>query len=562
MTTLVRESELPQQQLGALKGLFGRVKTPSIGISLVALLAVVVACCIVMILWSVSIQYRPLYGAQENFDSAQVIEILEAEGRAYQISPQDGTVLVQADQVGEVRMLMAARGVQARLPNGFDSFNSDMTTSQFMEQARYRQGLEGELARTIMGLQQVRSARVHLAVPKTQVFMRSDDPKPTASVMVELESGAQLGRSEVAGIVNLVAGSVTGLATARVRVVDQQGQLLSGDQTSAGLGMSDQHTQFRQQLEQSLVERASTMLEPLLGFGNFRVQVSAQVNFDKVNETRESIDPNPVVRQESTNLISRLVPDPVGIPGALSNLPAGQGQAEPGSSEITNQDEQIKRQFEVGRAITRTQKQQGLVEQLSISVLLNDAVVQAQNWEQAQLDSVAVMVQDAVGYQTQRSDKFSLATLPFQVAQPVTVVEPPWWQQAANQLYLRIGIGVLLTLLMLLLVVRPLVRSITRNYDQQQQPTAGSDKASASHIGVTEPMPEQGLMAATGSDAPPLAVGNNDDGTIPGLALVPASDASLDTQLQHLGMLAGQEPEKVAEVIEQMLSGGERPHER
>ncbi|QIZ76808.1 flagellar basal-body MS-ring/collar protein FliF [Ferrimonas lipolytica] len=558
MTTLVREAPLTSSELSAsgIAAKFKRLKNPSVGMALVALLSVVVACCIVMILWSVTVKYRPIYGAQENFDSAQVIEVLEAEGIRYQISPKDGTILVADDSVGKIRMMMAARGIQARLPSGYDGFQGDMTSSQFMEQARYRQALEGELARTIMGLQQVRTARVHLAIPKAQVFMRKDDPKPTASVLLELEQGSQLARAQVTGIVNLVAGSITGLTTSAVRVVDQQGQLLSGSGNADALGLSEHDTHYQQQLERTLIERASSMLEPLVGFGNYRVQISAQVNFDKVDETRELLDPNTVLTQESSNSTSRTLPNATGVPGALANMPidTGIGEDESGavkSVDVTNQDEQLNRQFEVGRTVSRVRKQRGDLESLSVSVLLNQQVVNELALQPAQVASIETMIKDAVGFSVTRDDQFSMASLPFRALEPIEVQPTVWWHESNNQAYIRIAIGIVLTLLMLFVVVKPLVRSITRSHEKQQD-----GKAESAASPATMPASVGNAVVAAASEASPdqLELQQN----LAQIPLVPASDATLDVQLEHLGLLAEQAPEKVAEVIELMLNGEDR----
>ena len=177
-----------------------------------AILASVVACVIVLLLWTASQGYRPLYGHQEGVETALIIEVLEAEGIDYRLDANSGLVLVAEDKLGKARMLLAAKGVKAKVPSGIESLdNIGIGTSQFMEQAKYRHGLEGELARTIMALKAVRTARVHLAIPKRTLFIRQQPELPSASVMLDLYAGANLQLSQVEAVVNLVSGSISGM---------------------------------------------------------------------------------------------------------------------------------------------------------------------------------------------------------------------------------------------------------------------------------------------------------------------------------------------------------------
>ncbi|GIU22902.1 flagellar basal-body MS-ring/collar protein FliF [Shewanella sp. MBTL60-007] len=517
-----------------------------------AILAIVAACVIVLMLWSTGQGYSPLYGNQENVDTSHIIEVLEAEGISYRLDPTSGLVLVPEDKLGNARMLLAARGVKAKVPSGMESLDaSTIGTSQFMEQAKYRYSLEGELSRTIMALKAVRTARVHLAIPKKTLFIRQQPELPSASVMLDLYAGQHLQPQQITSIANLVAGSVTGMTPERVQIVDQEGNHLSSE-INASQDMSqsrDKQIKYTQELEQSLISRASSMLLPILGRDNFQVQVAAMVNFNQVEETRESVDPQTVVSQEkqSTNQTSGDMA--LGIPGALSNQPPTADPAANNSS--TNLNQQESRQFEVGRSVTHTRYQQMQLENLSISVLLNSQAAGENGWTQPQLDQMSSMVQDAIGYSAARGDQFSISSFNFA---PVKVVEfepLPWWQGESYQAYLRYFIGAILGLGMIFFVLRPLVQHLTRTVEYNIK---DSDSTNTTPL---MPPPEAAALTDSAQQQVDniLAVENatTDTSWSSNLSL-PAPGSPLTVQMEHLSLLANQEPARVAEVISHWIS--------
>lgn len=187
-------------------------------------------------------------------------------------------------------MMLASKGLKEQLPSGFDSLDSNKSLgeSQFMESARYRHALEGELARSITTMSAVSLARVHLAIPEESLFMRDDEEQPRASVIVHIINGMDLKPAQVESIINLVSGAVIGLKSELVRVVDQHGRLLSDDATVGDLTVTTgKQTDFKRGYEQQLIMQAADMLSPILGASNFRVQISSDIDFAKVEETEE-----------------------------------------------------------------------------------------------------------------------------------------------------------------------------------------------------------------------------------------------------------------------------------
>lgn len=356
----------------------------------IALLAAVVAATIVVILWTSSKNYVPLYGKQELYDTANIMEMLEKEQVPFRLEKSSGQILVPESQLAHVRMALAARGVRAAMPAGLEGLDNvtGLGTSEFMEGARYRHALEGELARTIISLDAVRSARVHLAIPKRTLFVGRDEEKPSASVMLDLQPGQSMEPGQVEAIANLVAGSISGMKPGAVTVVDQAGQLLSAELgDKAGFGkQSVQQMEYVRKLEQYIRQRANDMLYPMLGTGNFRVQIAADVNFNAVEETQQQLDPNGVVTKESNKSDKTIDALALGIPGALSNRPpetapqtdqaaTEENKAqEPAKNDTRTERQEVSKQYENSRTIVHTRYQQGRLERMNVSILLNQQI--------------------------------------------------------------------------------------------------------------------------------------------------------------------------------------------
>ena len=520
-----------------------------------AVLAIVVACVIVLALWSASQGYRALYGKQEQVDTSKIIEVLETEGINYQLETNTGLILVPEEKLGAARMLLAARGVKAKVPSGMEALDkSGIGTSQFLEQARYRHSLEGELARTIMALKVVRNARVHLAIPKKSLFIRQKPELASASVMLDLYADASLTPQQVESIVNLVSGSVMGMKPERVQVVDQEGNHLSSV-INAGQDMTqsrDRQLKYTNELEQSLIERASNMLLPVLGQDNFKVQVSAKVNFNQIEETKESLDPSTVIRSEQLSRDESNSDLALGIPGALSNQPPSTaGEAD--KNQRRNLREQNNRQFDVGRSVKHIKYQQMQLENLSVSVLLNNAAAGESGWTDAQQQQISQMVQNAIGYSAERGDQFSISSFSFAPTVAAQFEPMPWWQSETYQVYLRYLIGCLLGFGLIIFVLRPLVKHLTRTVENEfedhsnhdAKPLLSAEEQQAESLGAL-PKSAQTPEQAELSEAEWMHLHG-----------LPEPGSPLTVKLEHLGLLAEKEPARVAEVISHWIKDKE-----
>ncbi|ELB2799553.1 flagellar basal-body MS-ring/collar protein FliF [Vibrio alginolyticus] len=523
-----------------------------------AVLAAIVAAIIVVALWSSSQSFRPLYSQQERFDIGEIVSVLESEGVSYRMQEQNGQVLVPEGEVAKVRMLLASKGVKAKLPTGLDSLKEDSSlgTSQFMETARYRHGLEGELVRTIMSLNSVANARVHLAIPRQTLFVRQNSENPSASVMLELKPGEDLKPEQVEAIINLVVGSVTAMKPEFVSVIDQYGRLLSADVASAEAGkVNAKYLEYQKSVEKQIIQRAADMLTPIVGPSNFRVQVAAELDFSQVEETQEILDNAPVVRNEHTihnNSVDQIA---LGVPGSLSNQPpvTGSGEVETNDSQNTNARSEVNRQYAVGSSVRRTQYQQGQIEKLSVSVLLNSkASPDGVAWSEADKEQISNMIMDAVGISATRGDSLSLMSFNFT---PIEIDAPPalpWWQDPTVQQPIRYVIGGLLGLAMIFFVLRPLIMHLTGvdkpvpelNFaEPQEEPDYENlqTREEREHEEVLDRrLSEKGISASSGLDV------NSD--------MLPPAGSPLEIQLKHLQLIANEEPERVAEILKQWVN--------
>src|SRR5271163_4860870 len=294
-------------------------------VGLLAGVAAAVAAAIWLVLWSQGQNYTVLYGQLSERESGQVMDALTAAGIEFKLNPS-GAVSVPESKVQEARIRLASQGLPQSDSMGIEMIQKDsvLGNSSLMESARYQSVLETELARTIIKVQGVQSARVHLALPKPSVFLR-DARKATASVMLQLYPGRRLEPGQVAAIVHLVASSVPELSASDVTLVDQAGSLLNSPDENAESTASTRQFEYTRKLEESYQRRIIDLLEPMIGPGRVRATVTADMDFTVTEETHENYDPQKTaVRSEQTSNESRKGGDGAeGIPGALSNQPPG-----------------------------------------------------------------------------------------------------------------------------------------------------------------------------------------------------------------------------------------------
>src|SRR5271156_3070829 len=461
--------------------------------------AAAVAVAIWLVLWSQGQNYTVLYGQLSERESGQVMDALTAAGIEYKLSPS-GAVSVPEAKVQEARIRLASQGLPQSDAMGIEMIQKDSAfgSSTMMESARYQSVLETELARTIAKVQGVQSARVHLALPKPSVFLR-DARKATASVMLQLYPGRRLDPGQVAAIVHLVASSVPELSANDVTLVDQAGSLLNSPDESADAAANTRQFEYTRKLEESYQRRIVELLEPMIGPGRVRATVTADLDFTVTEETRENYDPQKTaVRSEQTSNELRKGGDGAeGIPGALSNQPpgtsgapaiagaatpgnpaaaqpgAGQpgaGQATAASSGPSSSAQRSTRNFEVDRTLSYVKQPVGVLKRLSVGVVLDDwqkvdadGKVTTEPMSETDIKRFTQLVRESIGLKEDRGDQLNVMSQAFKSDAPIGPVDglpfwqQPWFTQLAKQI---VGAGLLLVVAFL--VLRPLMKSLTK----------------------------------------------------------------------------------------------------
>ncbi|MCG9623336.1 flagellar M-ring protein FliF [Vibrio mediterranei] len=510
---------------------------------IITIFATITAAIIVIMLWTSAERFRPLYSKSANFDSSQVLQLLDEESIRYQLSQDDGQILVPEGDVAKIRMILASKGLKEQLPSGFDSLDSSKSLgeSQFMENARYRHALEGELARSITTMSAVSLARVHLAIPKESLFMREDGEQPRASVIVHIINGMDLKPTQVESVINLVSGAVIGLKSEHVRVVDQHGRLLSNDATVGDITVTTgKQSDYKRNLERTLVAQATDMLTPILGASNFRVQIASDIDFSRIEETEE-IYADPVVRKET--LLSDINESSMalGIPGALSNTPpVTDGEPQPEPNAKVNRSE-TSRDYAVSGKVRHIQHQQGVLQNLSVSIVVNDLANANQTWTPEELTNVENVVRSAIGFSETRGDTIHITHFPFVVASIPDQAPVAWFENTNIMQPLKYLLGVMLSGLMIMVVLRPLAQYLTKSAEQEEQEAESMEYDDV--ITKEERAAEAALQSkleSLGIDATGIkALDDN----------LPSADSPLEVQIKHLKLIAKEDPNRVAEIL-------------
>lgn len=360
--------------------------------------------------WSARPDYVVLFSGLGPDEAGKILEDLDEMKVPHDVS-SGGTIRVPSDRVGELRIRAAGKGLTGKTTVGYEVFDrQNLGMTDFLQHVNYRRALEGELARTMISLEEIRNARVHLAIPERDVFLR-DAKEPKASVIVDLEPGARLRPDQVRGIYALVAASVEGLRASSVTVVDTSGRELGGGGGSEEFAATSEQLRIQQEVEVHLREKARSLLEQIVGEGNASVQVTAQLDFERVERSIESYDPDKtVIRSEQR------------ITGAGS---AGDSQ----ETILTN--------YEVDKTVQRILGSVGTMRRLSVAVLVNGketpgaagAAPAYAERSPEELATLTAIVQDALGYDESRGDTFEIASLRFAPGPAAEVAGSPlpWW---------------------------------------------------------------------------------------------------------------------------------------
>jgi len=436
--------------------------------------------------------YRPLTMMLPEADKQLAIETLKAGNFDPQVDNNTGQIMVPGDKYQEARMLLASKGLPRAEAQGIETLKDmpAMTTSQFMEQVRYNNAMEQELAKTISQIAGIRSARVHLAAPKQSVFVR--DRVPTkASVIITRAPGKQVSSANVQAIISLVASSVPYLAPENVSVVDNYGTLMNDMLGEAPLGLTGAQLQQKQQMEDLYRTRLIQLLAPIVGEANVSAQVSLQLDFTQEEITTEDFDQReqgPKTRSELYVEDRNSFKDAIGVPGSLSNTPPNPPQ-NPASAETAVSDPnkgvsekgvqvvaRSTKNYELDRAVRHTKSAMGNIQKLGVGVLINERPIPVGTkqekpadgsaapttvpYTQEELDRLNQLVRGAVGFNDKRGDIVTVVATRFET--PVDPDAVPWYKDETLASLANSGVVAVLFLTFLMFVVRPMIKKLNK----------------------------------------------------------------------------------------------------
>ena len=419
-----------------------------------------------------------LYASLPEAEKAQIVDALTNNGVDVALDPTTGDVLVPVADLHSSRMKLAALGLPSTVPDGYDSLsNIPMGTSRSVEMVRLKQSQEVELARSIMEIRAIKSARVHLAIPERTVFVR-DQATPSASVFLQLAGGRSLDESQVEAIINLVSASISGMSKEDVTVVDQQGRMLSKAIDDPSSITTDNQFQYRMRLENIYRSRIESLVSPLVGAGNVNAQVNVEIDFTRSETTEERVDPNGnALRSEQTSRDSTSQAQARGIPGTVSNATPNEAAlnaldenglatlATEGNSTTLGSMSELKN-YEVSRTVATTQNPSNRIIRIDAAVLLREStiidpitgLVIPEVMAPALLKEIEQLVSSALGMNIARGDTLAVTSRPF-VNRVEGVIEnwheQPWVANVAKQVAM-----ILLLAVITLGVVKPLLNRV------------------------------------------------------------------------------------------------------
>lgn len=550
-----------QQVLERIKALDQRQR-----IAAAAVLAMTIALVVGTALWSRAPNQAVLFANFGDQDGGEIINTLQQQNVPFSISSDGRSILVPAGIVYETRLRLAAAGLPKGGLVGFELMDTQkLGVSQFNEQVAYQRALEGELARTIQSIASVIAARVHLAMPKQTSFLR-DDQKPTASVMVQLRPGRTLDGNQVAGIVHLVASSVPKMNDSGVSIVDQNGNLLTGEELKQRSELDPVQLRYIEEIESSLIRRVVNILTPMYGKNNFRAQVTADVDFNKVEQTAETYRPNPApeqaIRSQQTTEQQTRDDGPQGVPGALTNQPPVPATApitippvppQGGGQKTVTSNRSAVINYELDRTIQHVKQSLGQIKRLSVAVAINHRTVQTPSGEaqpipisDEEIASVTSLVRDAVGYNAARGDTISVIGSPFVDAGSADQQVPVWKDPQMIELGLEGGkyLGLLILFLFVYFgIIRPLLRTVSPS-PKPAEPGLGNARRKGSAYIEGEEI-EKGAEGAGGAEE------------IVELSEAAQRSNEFNSRLEHARQIARENPKIIAELLNHWLGVGE-----
>ena len=522
--------------------------------------------------WMQATPYRPVMPGLQEADQLTAFETLKNADFKPKIDSATGQLTVPTNRYHEARILLASQGLPKTGATGLDGLKdqSAMTTSQLMEQVKINAAMEQELARSIMQIATVQSARVHLATPKQSVFVRDRTP-PKASVVIAPHPGRVVSPAQVQAIVHLVSSSVPYLAPEHVTVVDNVGKLLTESASELKLGMTAAQEQHKQQLEEVYRNRILQILSPMVGEANVRSQVNLSLDFTQIESTTEDFDnrdKGPRTRSEVMSEDRSNQRDAAGIPGALSNT----APANPGATNNTgaSQDKAAEsngrtssrstRNYEIDRTVRHVRNATGGVMKVSVAVVVNERPAPAPAkdaapnpnaptstpYSQQELERMLQLVQGVVGYDQQRGDLVTVVPAKFEPPSPMEGM--PWYLEDAVQTGFKSALLAISFIVFMMTVVRPVMRNILGD----REAAAAEEQAKALADGELSPEDMKMIQIGEGESLEEIKAKLKPKKSSISIDMLDTAN-TYDDKVALIRMLVAEDSARVANVLKNMM---------
>ena len=461
-------------------------------LGLIMAVSAMIALLVGALMWSQTPNYGVLYNNISDQDGAAMISSLQQMNVPYKFSNIGGAILIPEKQVHEVRLRLAGQGLPKGSLPGFELMeNQKFGSSQFLEQVNYQRALEGELARSVQSLSAVQSARVHLAISKPSVFSK-EKQQPSVSVLLNLYPGRILSTEQVSAIVHLIASSVPNLPVKNVTVVDQNGNLLSmQNEDKQAKGFDAKQLEYIQVLEENYIRRIETILAPIIGSANVRAQVTADLDFSRVERAEEIYRPNKTESDAATIRSQQILESAStgskidgGIPGALTNRPPepatapieiGDGNKEakdkvPPLASDKKKESTIN--YEVDKTVQHTQQSTGNIKRLTAAVVVNyrkkideSGLITYEPLTSEEIKEINNIVKETMGYSEKRGDSLTVSNTLFTI-EDEKLLDTSFWKDPDSMLLAsEVGKQLLIAAIVLFFIVkilRPFLKSLTQ----------------------------------------------------------------------------------------------------
>ncbi len=425
--------------------------------------------------WASQPDYDVLFKNLAPEDSGEIVEGLREEGVDYRLEDDGGTILVPRNHVYEMRVQLASGDLPSGGTTGFEIFDeTQIGATDFQQQVNYQRALSGELTRTIRQIENVENAEVQITPQSDSIYVEDDEPAE-ASVMLGLSPGAELGVDKIKGIANLVASGVEDLSPQNVTIVDSTGRLLSAeleyDEDDSEFGDDGDRFELTQRVENDMRQNLAMMLSRVLGPDNFAITVNAELNFDKKDVLTKTYSPvvedEGIVRGEQgrTERSEGGSADSEGVPGTTSNIPQYE---EEDSDYQMHESEEWTRNYEVNERVENLTQAPGVIDRLSVSVMINQEMIDGDN------DAIREAVEAAMGYDEDRGDNVSVSAIQFDDSIQQLFEERRQEEEAQREQIIRF-IAIIIVILIIAIVFILRRQSGTTSSEESQEEAANID---------------------------------------------------------------------------------------